>query len=343
MSAYNNFSNLNSGFATGSIQDQYIDSVSPYTYIIYPESTANSTNLVSNIHNVTQEANQPTWITTANNPTGYALVNQTQWCILFNGSQTTNYQGLPVCVFDTPRTVSLTFSATNFTNPGTITINGWDDQFNAVTENVVSNGTTNNVLVKSFKILQSIYFSAYPWSVISDSNTCTVTGSNIFGLPYMVNNNNSISVINWDGAPVAISSVIDRANIWRQNGLVFNDSTASPSYNDARGTVYLAAQGTLPNGTTQLQVSYYVYGNDTKLNTQLNAYATYQASLLVNSKIVSNYTKNSVYGSAPQIVQTRDNVTGIITMPKLQIQDIYGAQFPADIDFITSYNQMLTL
>lgn len=342
MSTYNNFSNLNSGFATGSVQDQYIDAVSPYTYIIYPQSLAQSTNLSSTIFNVSQQTNQPTWITTASNPTGYELINQTQWCILFTNSKT-YYQGVPVCVFDNPRTVSLTFSATNFTNPGTITVTGWDDQFRDLTENVISNGTATQVLTKSFKFLRSVYFTSYPWSVNSTSNTCTVTGSNIFGLPYLVNNNNSVAVVNWNNTSLAINTYVSHGSIWRQTGLVFNDSVATPSYNDARGTVNLSTQGTLPNGTTQLQVSLYVYGNNVRLNDQLTTYATYQANQLVNSNRSFNYTKNSVYGSAPQIVLTKNNATGITTMPKLVSQDTYGAQFPTDLDFITSYNQMATL
>lgn len=342
MSTYNNFSNLNSGFATGSVQDQYIDAVSPYTYVIYPQSLALSTNLPSTIFNVPAKTIQPTWTTTANNPTGFELINQLQWCVLFTNSKT-YYQGVPVCVFDVPRTVSLTFSATNFANPGTITVTGWDSQFRSVTENVLSNGTTTQVLTKSFKFIRSVYFSSYPWSINSTANTCTVTGSNIFGLPYFINNNNSVAVVNWNNTSLAINSVVSHGNIWRQTGLVFNDSTATPSYNDACGTVNLSTQGTLPGGTTQLLVSLYVYGNDVKLNDQLTTYAAYQSGQLVNSNRTTPYTKNSVYGSAPTIVLTKNNTTGITTMPRLVSQDTYGAQFPTDIDFITSYNQMAAL
>jgi hypothetical protein len=338
MSAYNTFSNLNSGFANGSNQDQYVDALSPSTYIIYPKSTATSTNLTTTALNIAQQLKQPTWVTDANNPTGYNLISQTQWSILFTGSNT-YYQGIPVCVFDCPRTVSLTFTATNFTNPGMITVTGWDNQFRSVTENVLSNGTTTQVLTQSFKMIRSVYFSAYPWSVTSNTNTCTVTGSNKFGLPYMINNNNSISVVNWNNAPLTINTVTSYGNIWRQTGLKFTDTSSN---NDARGLIDLSG-GTLPDGTIQLQVSFYAYGNDTRLTDQLKTYAAYQADQLVNANRAYNYTKNSVYGSATQIVLAKNNTTGIITMPNLVSQDLYGAQFPADLDFITSYNKMATL
>lgn len=370
----NTFSNLNSGLGAGSIQDLYLGSSPFYSYVVYPNAAdSTSVNNGAGIGGIVpvQRTNQPTWVVDDGALIGWKLTNMTQWAILFdgdNGGPASNYyyQGVPVIVFDCPRTVQLTFSTEgdiNLDNGIFITINGWDDQFRETVETarMFDNLGTVQIFSKSFKMIRSIYFSSDPYST-AGVHSITVTGSNIFGMPYLFNNLNSVATINWDGSNYPIDTTVTQdsvtyntvipGNIWRSNGIVYDTAAIPPTTSDtilgpataeSRGTINLASNSQLPDGSTQLLVDYYVYGNDIKLNKQLETYVNYQNSQLVNANRVYTVSRNSNFGSCAEIVQVVNNTTGIATLPQLVSQDIYGAQFPADLDFITAYNVLKTL
>lgn len=346
----NNFSVLQGGLGTSPFQDRSVSANRTTTYTIYPMSPGTSTN-ISVALPVTQSL-QPTWVASTASPTGWIVTNQLQYAITFNGASNVYYKGVPVCVFDCPRTTAINF------NPGTtancsITINGWDEDLREVVEQIPNYiaGSGNITASKPIKLLRSIYFSAYPFAgAISDTNTITVQGSQVYGLPYFINTINSVSSINWNSTAYSIQTVntfpIVVAGVnWRLNGITPINGLYPNVASSAKGVVDLRNGAyTAPNGSIPLTIEFYIYGNDTDLSNKLSNYVAYQRLALSSPTRTynfsgTNYTSTATGNTLVNTVKAVNNASGIVTYPSLVEQDLIGAQFPADLGFITAYNK----
>lgn len=110
------------------------------------------------------------------------------------GVSIVTYQGNSgVLQLDTPRNITMT-SAANASG-STITINGWDEYGQPISENFASPNTTTTVGNKTFLYIKRIYSSA------AVAQNVTVGVGNIFSLGYLVTNSNYIGIPEWGGVP----------------------------------------------------------------------------------------------------------------------------------------------
>lgn len=312
----NSFTALKSGLSTG-IQSDSLPVKPMFTYIVAPQSSANSTKtpVICTIF----QGYAPVWqgFTQVNQLTYQALINTN---IQFNGSKN-------VCVFDCQRDALITFNIPTLATT-VVTINGWDDKGVLVTWTSVELpvGTTSVSSLKCFLVIQSVYFSSSPWPVPNSADTITIQGGDKIGLPYFINTSETVVNAIWDDMSAA--SVVIPGVDWR-NGNVINTSY------DARGYADLSSL-TQPNGTILLNVFFYVYGFDQEIETQLN-------NLLPNNYTNSSYiySLNSRVGSCVDIVQIDYNASGNACLTSLVTQDRFGLQYPGDNEFAQYYANLL--
>lgn len=332
----NNFSSFKSGLSSGVVQDQYIDLSPMYTYVIYPTSSTNSTvyNGGSPIAALpVVQSEQPTWVIKAGSTTGYEVINELQWNITFGSTSNVYYNGTPVCVFDCLRAAQVVFSSAP-DNAGQYTINGWDDRgVEVVAQGSFVAGTATQVFPKAFKAIRSMYFSIYPWTDQSDANTVLIQGSSNFGLPHFINNEEFVTAAYWNNEQLDASNIF-AGNLWRTG-------TVSATSADARGYISLIGESQQPDGLHALIVSYYIYGNDQKLNDQAEAGAAQQQLYLSNANRRYPFNFGTQPGSSFRIMDLQNNTQNKVVMPSLVTQDVYGAQFPGDLPFMINYTKLV--
>ena len=324
----NNFTGLQSGLSTGILSDQL--PLQPiYTYIVTP--AAGGEVIVD--QQATFQAMRPVWISSNNNTT-WVQSNQNVWTT--NITTNIQFQNSPVAVFDCMRSVIINFiNATE--NAVIATVNGFDDNGVAVTwtSAEIPIGTLNVQSTKCFRVINSFYFSACPWTDPTAANNLLQIESGLnIGLPYLLSKTNYLLSSSW-----ANENALPYTNlgiVWRQTvnppGLT---SIPSPTSTDARGYVNLNDQ-IAPDGSNMLIVRYYVYGFDETVNTQLSVLGQSQ---LLNKTNIFNIIDTAA--SSANIVQIQNNSSGNPTLATLVSQDRFGAQFPGDLAFMNYYNKLL--
>lgn len=238
--------------------------------------------------------------------TGYSIPLYFDNMTMFNGKR--------CVVSDVPCGLSFTF--TTLTANGVITISGYDQYGVAMQETVtVTSGTVAYVTRKMWFYIESIVISN------SVANVLIIRFNAQIGLPYFLPNKNYVVSAVWNNATVA-ANLINEGNLWRIT------AGASATSVDARGSINLT--GTPPNGVRKLFVVYYVYGEDSLLNTQL-----YNENVIVES----NRTSSTL--SAFTQVEVAANVSNKPVLPYLVVYDTYGVQYPGNLAFINEYNAAL--
>lgn len=147
--------------------------------------------------------------------------------------------GNPVVTLDVPRALQYVSSNSGDTTQ-TVTVSGYDQYKQAMTEVVTLNGVTAVIGKKAFVYVSTVTASA------ALTGNLSVGTSNVLGLPMAVD----------AGDYDAAVKVISAAQTADAGTLVFADRTtpATTSTGDVRGTYTPAAA---PNGTTQYLVRYY--------------------------------------------------------------------------------------
>ncbi len=287
-----NISNVQGGLGSGIQQDIYSQVGSVYPYTIVPLATDECT--VGSEPIPVVQTMQPTWVINPLRTPYYIQSQQLQWNINFQGTSNNYYQGQSICFFDVPRCPILVFSVA-IDNACTATINAWDELGRVVvSEFSVAQGATIVTAPKSMMIIQSVFFSSYPWAAQADSNTVQVQGSSKFSLPYLVTNPGYIYSVAWDDTVLAPNTVLVPGSIWRSSA-----NNVSFTSGDARGLINLTSQGSQPDGTIPLTLLMYSYGQDQTIDNQLTNYANYSAINKATHPV--NYSLDKQFFSAPGV------------------------------------------
>jgi len=198
-------------------------------------------------------------------------------------------------LLDCERTLVLTASAST-TQSFTWTVTGFDYLGTAVTHSQnCSSGQTQYTMLQPFSIITSCILSQSPGVSVS------IGSGNGIGLPYYLTNISNI-------VSMTSGATVTPANNWRVTNTT---ATTSPT----RGFI---TPSSAPNGTTLLNICYYVYGSDSEMNAELNN--ANQSALRIAS---------IQHGAA-----TAQNVLPLITR-----YDLTGVVYPGDSDFIRIYSQ----
>lgn len=325
----NSLTGLRGNFGTGIAQNSLVEQRPFDNYIVIPLASSASATVPASL--VTQQT-----ISLWNNYTLTRTPNV--WAVTF--PNTTTYLGDGICVLDCLRNALLTFSTAS-TVATVVTIDGYDDQGVEVvwTSGTISTGTTTVSSTKCFKLIKNVTFTAAPWSSGLTTNTVTVRGGVLFGLPYYINTTDSVTSAYW-GTTSVIANIIS-GPLWRQTTPtppVASTTIPLATSTDARGYVNLTSN-TAPNGVIVLSVNYYVYGADAGINQQLKFLTPNQYGA---SSTVFSFANQP--GSSRAIARINNsNTTGKPVLPSLVSQDQFGAQYPGDNTFMIYYNDLLAL
>lgn len=236
---------------------------------------------------------------------------------------TTEYNGKTCFVADCERGIRFSFDV-QATQTVNILIFGYDYRGMAISE--ITQTTIGSFFAnseKQYSYVYSIIFSANPGVSITQ-----VSCSDEIGFPHLVYQSSIVSA-SWNKQNVTSTAVTEGGYDWR-NG------AAPPSLNTGTTRGYIS----LPSASDSVKmlfVVYYMYGEDSLLNTQVqNEAQLYQKNQLDPECVTSTLSQLTYLG-----VETVENSTRFI-MPTVMTYDLVGVQFPGDLPFIAEYEAIYT-
>ncbi len=214
-------------------------------------------------------------------------------------------------LLDCERCISLTVYNGSSIRSFTAYIEGFDYRGKAISFSANFSGSmTTAVILQPISIVTSVRFSNdFDANGSGTAQQISIGNSNIIALPYYLSGNNYVINATWAGNTLAQSAVTPGYN-WRANG-----AAGYP----ARGYVTLPSNA---DGNSLLTCCYYVPGSDSELNAELN------------NENFSSLKIAQVQRSTPALAGVP--VTNVL--PLLTEYDLTGVVYPADNDFLYTYN-----
>lgn len=236
-----------------------------------------------------------------------------------SGTQTISkyvyYNGTHGIKLDCERAVSLTVSGTTTTTTY-ITVTGYDYRGVAVSYiSGISSGLTGTFcMALPISIVTGIYASANPGVNLSFGNSgADFSDYATIGLPYYLPSLSYIVSCAWDGESIAVSSsTVKIGNPWRSSP----PTSLGSGTQYARGGVILPSA---PDGSKMLLVTYFVYGSDSEINSEL---------------------QNNIQ-STLNIVDVQQNTDSQYVWPYLTKYDLVGMQYPGDLTVAEAYDVLI--
>lgn len=243
---------------------------------------------------------------------------------------------------------NITIDATATVNTAVnVTIQGYDARGKALQE--TSTWPTGQDIFFSnllYNTVISITFSA----ALNTGISIQVGNGDVFGLPYSLLNIGCYIQALWNGAAVPLNN-IDPARPWRTQPWIPNPITTNPVVTNnytqtTRGAITLGSAG---DGIKQLWFTYYAYGADANLNTELvnNANSiTYSAFNAAQPYAQGPYLSTSALTILGAYKTTANNPQLSINqntyvVPYITPYDLTGVAFPADLPWIIEYSSLL--
>ena len=231
---------------------------------------------------------------------------------------TTEYNGKICFVADCERGIHLgfDFQATQVVN---ILIFGYDYRgiaISEITQTVIGSFFTNSE--KQYSYVYSIIFSANP-----GVNIVNVTCNDDIGFPHLTFKSSIVSV-SWNKQNVTSTALIVGGYDWR-NGA----APASLNSGTTRGYIQLLSAS---DSVKMLFVVYYMYGEDSLLNTQVQNEAQLFTKNITDNQYVPSTTSQLTYLGVESVVGSQR-----LIMPTVMTYDLVGVQFPGDLPFIAEY------
>lgn len=239
-------------------------------------------------------------------------------------ANTNQYNGRTCFISDCERGILFSFDV-QATQAVNILIFGYDYRGIAVSE--IAQTTIGSFFVsseKQYSYISSIVFSANP-----GVSVVFVQVNDDIGLPHLIFKSSLVSV-SWNKVNVTDTATIVGGYEWR-NG------AAPPSLNTGttRGYIQLPSAS---DSVKMLFVVYYMYGEDSLLNTQVgNELQTHQNSVLLPDYVPSTNSQLTYLG-----VEEVPSTPNRLIMPTVMTYDLVGVQFPGDLSFIAEYEAIYT-
>lgn len=295
----------NNGFTTDTVGgvtfplQQGIPYQNVYTFKVIPASESNTC--------VTSSQSWP------GSTTSYAL----NTADTLNGTETISkyvyYNGQAGIKLDCERGISMTMAGTT-TQTTFITMNGFDYRGIPVsfTGGISSGASGTYSFNYPISIVTSITASANPGVNLSFGNASGGYFNSHIGLPYYLANKAFIVNCVWGDDDIDVSTNVTLGQNWRTTPPV--DASLNIG---ARGNVQL---GSAADGESMLIVTYFVYGSDSEMNSEL---------------------QNNIQ-STLNIVQVQQNSDDQYIWPYLTKYDLVGMQYPGDYDAASAYDVLIS-